>query len=539
MQKSSKIVDDIARLLSETEYLCSKNEIQTDMLRAAIEYFVRTPFANPTTTLTLLGNIREMAAQKIDFSVLLKAGVMLGMSSDYSRFLRVKNTIRARHRLEMKYVAELKNMLDLLQHEGFVGYICNLLAPSLYVTIIDKSITNYRRKILDSCELGIEHPNLIFYWDQMPDTFRILAPNLAPGGEALLKRDIVDAKWEDVVDRYYEEQMSRIKKILKIDTEQWRIEAIRSLEGELSVSICPVDSEIRCIQVEEDPFFRRSVFGSVVLFVDEDISAESENLVFISIYQKCVLNHGLHRVNRELEHYFAVKEKRMPNGKELENLRMKYYKFIRKAYPSEMAELSNSVEEPFVPRYLVGSPMHVREKPNVFHLKSRPYRADHAKNPYIEGKMLYDMQRKCYWLMPGSRLDIRAEDCKTCPCMKKLYEQASSTKCIAEHDVNASIPIKTENGDGEKNEPNIRKVKVTFVHKKIQVPSATLAAHMVLGYKRNGLDCWKNSQGQTLRAYLESIGHFPARKVSSRSASPPPEDQEEHQSVDSATPETR
>ena len=85
-------------LLGAIEYTCAKNGVATDMLRATVECFLRLPFTTPQTTLKLLESIREMAERKIDFSLLLKAGIMMGMSYDYSRFKKTKRLLTARNK---------------------------------------------------------------------------------------------------------------------------------------------------------------------------------------------------------------------------------------------------------------------------------------------------------------------------------------------------------------------------------------------------------------------------------------------------------
>ena len=72
--------------------------------------------------------------------------------------------------------------------------------------------------------------------------------------------------------------------------------------------------------------------------------------------------------------------------------------------------------------------------------------------------------------------------------MKSFFERESKLKNIVKKTI------------------TLDKQEVTFysVRKKIAVSSATFAAQLVLGYKRNGLKCWKNNLHQTLEEYKAS-----------------------------------
>lgn len=61
-------------------------------------------------------------------------------------------------------------------------------------------------------------------------------------------------------------------------------------------------------------------------------------------------------------------------------------------------------------------------------------------------------------------------------------------------------PDKTKSAKGQ--------VEVAFVRNKIKVNSPTLAAQLVLGYKRSGLTYWRNNKGKCLGDYLKEIGHL-------------------------------
>ena len=132
--------------------------------------------------------------------------------------------------------------------------------------------------------------------------------------------------------------------------------------------------------------------------------------------------------------------------------------------------------------------------------------------------MCYDAERKCYWLLPGTRLNsVDKKKLEIYPEMAALYKKARQERSIIIHRV---ANPKNNNDDAtpkEAEKTTFTRIEVVFVHRRILVPSASFAAHMVLGYKRNGLDCWKNTYGQTLREYLKSLEQTPEKEISSES----------------------
>ena len=109
---------------------------------------------------------------------------------------------------------------------------------------------------------------------------------------------------------------------------------------------------------------------------------------------------------------------------------------------------------------------------------------------HLRGKMFYDIKTDQCWLLPGSWLNLRLEQYtrNKFPTMKSFFDRESKLKNI----VKKTITLDEQ--------------EITFysVRKKIKVPSATFAAQLVLGYKRNGLKCWKNNLNQTLEEYKAS-----------------------------------
>lgn len=510
-------------LLGAIEYTCAKNGVATDMLRATVECFLRLPFTTPQTTLKLLESIREMAERKIDFSLLLKAGIMMGMSYDYSRFKKTKRLLTARNKQNKNNIKILNTMADTLKEKGYEAEILDT-APLLWCKISLEAILKYKRRASFSRNCGEWVPDAYFFWPKTHEQFRKIAEKIAPGSKLLFEKKIdFEAVFFAFIDKYLNWHIDRITEILSLDTTLWQINSSPIINDSFEITIEPVRTTPQFILVQEDPFLRKSVFGqNLAIGVDETMLTDHEQNSFIAIYQRCVLNHSLYHVKTELEHLFAVKNGRFPNANEASNLRNRYYQFIQHAYPTEMAQLSEHSEESPFPRFLAGPVMRVRDEPNVFFLQSRPYRKRNQPsndiNPYVVGKMCYDAERKCYWLLPGTRLNsVDKKKLEIYPEMAALYKKARQERSIIIHRV---ANPKNNNDDAtpkEAEKTTFTRIEVVFVHRRILVPSASFAAHMVLGYKRNGLDCWKNTYGQTLREYLKSLEQTPEKEISSES----------------------
>ena len=525
-------------MMHKVEYVCAKNGIATNLFKATLECFMRMPTTTPQTALQLLRSVHEMAQNGIDFVPLLNAGVVLGMSHDYSRFKSTKRQCIAHRKKNQQLRTELITMRDRLIDKKYKAEVLESESnPTLKVKIPIKEILFYKNWVVRSRQQGGWYHDAEIHWASTSDAFRRIAGKFAPGTNILNKDLDIEAAFDGLISQYCDWHIGLIKQILALDTTLWKIyrPSISHELGNVVLSIKPANTKPLMISLKNDPFLRRTPFKTTAIVLDGTTQGKDENLSFISIYQKCLFDHRSFRIKTELEHLFAVRNSRFPSANELEALRMRFYKVIRKAYPAEMTKLSESLEEPRLPRYLIGPEIHVHEKPNVFFLKSRPYtkKEDSCddRNPYIIGKLCYDVEKKSYCLMPGSRLNINEQNSSRLPkTMDEIYQKSRTSRSLVQKRVNIPGKISPSNP----NEP-VPQLTISFVHRKIMVPSASFAAQMVLGYKRNGLDCWKNAQGQTLREYLSSIGHSPARKVTPKSASDFPEDQEEHHSDGGST----
>lgn len=160
-------------------------------------------------------------------------------------------------------------------------------------------------------------------------------------------------------------------------------------------------------------------------------------------------------------------------------MQQKYYKFIKKSYSGDAQELLLKTNE-WIPNYYIRGPYHSFREKNMFFLKRRGSSPNRDKF-LEEGKLCCDKKSGKYWLMPLSRLSCNIEKVKQ-------VEYPNIVKFFQIH--RSAGNITREEGD------------FYAVRKKIEVKSPSLAAHLVLGYKRNGLTSWKNIDGLTLREFL-------------------------------------
>ena len=421
------------------------DDVSKGMLLAACDCLSRTPFTRPQTVFDLIESLRQMTEHQIDFSLLLKAGVMLGLSDSYSRFKK-----RKRKYFRSKMIAKkLKKILVTLQEHGF------------------------------RCELNTS---------ANPPELHIC------GGKSFAND---------------EERVQHIKEILKLDEHQWKIVSV-GLMNEDDLLILPwTKFETRI--VKDDLNVSRTGLGSSYAISSEKYEGH-ENLVFYAIYQDNLFDPAFYRIQDELHNYFCLKEGRYPNDDELEKLRMKYYRCIRKAYPQDITIQRPSVENPYPPRYMTEPTIQMGEHHNVFYLRRRPYavsrRIRDGKCPVATGKMVYNIKTKSYWLMPQTRIVIPNKEPNEYGALENLYKKEKDKKGIVELDVSSDFFTAKSPRDGMQEKKTTPKIKIAFVRKKIKVDSATLAVQLVLGYKRSGLDYWRNNKGKTLREYLQEIGHL-------------------------------
>ena len=193
-------------------------------------------------------------------------------------------------------------------------------------------------------------------------------------------------------------------------------------------------------------------------------------------------------VKKALESYFiATHNGRQPNNLELSALCQRYYRFIRKSYLSEdMCHDENLIDNREMKTVCLDT-MYLPGCKNVFYLHHG------KKKERNSATLIWNVKKNCCYLMRGSKL-------------------ANAVDNIEDWAVSDFIQKKLREKRLKKSTDGYYRVlKTTEVH------SPSLAAWLVCGYKRNGLNCWKNSQGKTLRDFLKSRNVGSASKLNSKS----------------------
>ena len=356
------------------------------------------------------------------------------------------------------------------------------------------------------------------FWEQLSQSQKRIAEAVSPDNLSDDPHCFLNA-FSLIIAKIEQNELKRVGDLLNLNSNEWRIEldplkksADTAHEILVSKTSSPDYQQFISTKID-NPYDRQSMgFPNMpgiphYVFNHKEFSEEME---FIAIYQNylCPIFGFRSPVKDALEHYFEVTTGKKPSKTELGTLHRRYYRFIRKAYPVPFASNENikaSIGRPETMRALTTFQPGRR---NVFYLTHGKGKKYQERN---HATLKYDVRNRRFWLVAGSQL-------------------ANDLDSIADSGVAVFI------------EQNLTRRKIQIladgsyrVLKKIEVKSASKAAWLVCGYKRNGLNCWENGQNQTLREYLTSIGHFPAKKVSSKSGSSHPENQEEHLSAGDST----
>lgn len=431
-----------------------KDVISAEMLQAAFNYLLRLPFINPPIVSDFLDNLKKMVECKIDFSPILKAGVLLGLSEEYSRFKRYikRNIIKKSQENKI-----LQEMLETVKKHGFDGEICS---SGLHITC--------------------------------PNEYKNVA-------EAILK----------------------IKTILTLDEKTWEIMNSEITAHTIGLTIYKRNLSLNAVLVKDKTFFHATGMGNNTYFFYNDKFADHENYVFYTIFQDHLLNPTFYRLKNMLYHYFCVKNGERPDNHQLEKLRMKYYRCIKKAYPRGVEIINTPVKNPDPPRYMEDPTIHMGNHPNIFYLSHRSYATASRRQAAPAGKLLYSLKDRSFFLMPGTRIVIpkyNPEGEFEYSATDKIYFSVLE-HYIVKHNINSELLTALNKTKSAKEHKNIL-VPVAFVRKKFKINSPTLAAQLVLGYKRSGLKLWRNNKGQCLGDYLKEIGHIEDTNSKSESIVP-------------------
>ncbi|MBS1453142.1 MAG: DUF4357 domain-containing protein, partial [Lentisphaeria bacterium] len=413
----------------------------------------------------------------------LKAGILAGQFPDYPYYKKMKQKQFQASNGVKRYLEVLQKMKEALarkwpegRYEAEISILNN--TPYLNIDITDADwLWQLKDKFLTANQGESDRNNLISYWKRLSLDKKKIAEKLNPSNEKLCENycDFL-AVWNDVQSSFIYKSMLEIKEFLQITEDEWNC----VIGTTASISIFAKNAPSTFMPMKLDPVRSALPLLSEVFISKEDY-IEKRNYHFILIFQKSIFDHDMYRTETLLKEYFAQKHGKEPTSEELRCLQLQYYKFIKKNYGIDAQELSLKINELTLDSYIRG-PYHFSQEKSIFFLRRREDGSDDDKLRE-EGKLRYDMKSGKYWLMPLSRLSSNIEKIKRTeyPNIAKFYQRYRTAG-------------------------NITKEKGGFyaVRKKIEVKSSSFAAHLVLGYKRNGLTSWKNIDGLTLGEFLAS-----------------------------------
>lgn len=480
-QKEKQKIKEIRFLVAKIECLSFENGINPALFRHVLSCFCRTPFVKDDGITSFLKIIYALISQNLDYSLLLKAGILTGQFPDYPYYKKMKRKLALEDNRAKRYLKVLQDMKEKLErkwpegkYEAEISILNNV--PYLNIDITDADwLWQLKDKFSTANRGESDRNNLVNYWKRLSLDKKKIAKELNPANEKLYKNYLnFLAVWDEVRNSFIGERMLKIKEILQINEDEWNCR----IDSTASISIFAKNVPSTFIPMKLDPVRSDLPLLSEVFIAKKDY-IEKRNYHFISIFQKSIFDHGMYSTESLLKEYFAQKYGKTPTEKEFKCLQQQYYKFIKKSYGSDAQELLSKINE-WVPNYYIRSPYRGLREKNMFFLRrcgSRPNRDKSLE----EGKLCCDKKSGKYWLMPLSRLSCNIEKIKQVeyPNIVKFFR----IHCSAGN-------ITREEGD------------FYAVRKKIEVKSPSLAAHLVLGYKRNGLTSWKNIDGLTLREFL-------------------------------------
>ena len=482
--------NSIREMYQYIKKIAFNKKISLETLLPAIHCYARSPQVTPEKMIHLLENIIKMIESGVDISCILEAGTFFGMSYDYIKFEQEKRIVSAERWKSEKIIEELEKMksklngADKLLDIPFSMEIRDgIKTPSLIFNFDIKSLDGYYKSMyMDNKDFQI------WCWNQLPESFKTIVTKLKRK-KPFRKGKNFELLYQTSLNSFEQEIIDQLQAKIEIDHTRWHVDKQNFMNTSTFLTVS-YREEPHSLRIAEDPDTPTSIGGTKTYWFDR--IERNEIWAFVSIYQKHIFERNLFGIKDELKRFFVAQNGRTPNDTEYENLRYRYYRVIRELYSREMFELAEYEEKSVQREYIAGLPITTKTEPAIFYLNSRPYKKEEKINivNHLRGKMFYDIKTDQCWLLPGSWLNLRLEQYtrNKFPTMKSFFERESKLKNI----VKKTITLDEQ--------------EITFysVRKKIKVPSATFAAQLVLGYKRNGLKCWKNNLNQTLEEYKAS-----------------------------------
>ena len=479
-------LNEIRSLIANVEYISYQHGIYPALFRLVLQCMCRAPFASYSTIIEFIKMIRLLAEADKDYNLLLKASILTGQFPDYrlykhkkqKKLKKAKDSARIQQELE-----EFKKRLNCPDAR---------VASNMLIIPVDTRWVNRMETNFHSAKRRTEkRADYHIFWKHLSSWQKKIAEKYSPehldnSGDYVLYRDLVRCK---VVNRRKEEIQER----LALNSKDWDISSNISIYSDSIVTISSKhyhDFNIESTK-NKNPYDTdreaEAIFSSGFVIYDHP---ETEEFKFISIYQNHLFSKTdkMVPVKKALESYFiATHNGRQPDNLELSALCQRYYRFIRKSYLSkDMCHDENLIDNREMKTVCLDT-MYLPGYKNAFYLY-------HGKKK--EGNsatLIWNIKKNCCYLMKGSKL-------------------ANTVDAIEDWAISNFIQKKLREKRLRKSADGCYRVlKTTEVH------SPSLAAWLVCGYKRNGLSCWKNSQGKTLRDFLKSRNVGSASKLNSKS----------------------
>ena len=522
LEKSRKLYDNNLKIRD----LLKKNKQghKEGWFISTIACFMRMPLISYEEVMRLQGTIIKMLESNIDCSLLLKAGLLTGGSYDRILYKKERQAEEIWRKPDYKtQMYELKQMKTTLEQNFSKGCYSKINSdlngyPNLCIKL-GADVLGLQKAIIDSGEKQEVTSYWSLYWNRLPLSLQKKAIKLRPIKKIKSIQKLISKGWLDSeiykCAIYYR---NKIEEILNISSDEWDLSLAPygTSDDTFIFTIASSEKNYACKIINSQGLFDDYVdqpFGGNAGYIIKKCN-DSKYIQFLKIHNKCLMDHEVFKVKEELKRILVAKNGYKPTDAQFNSLKQEYYTFINKIYPTHSAlkELDFAQYSYFLPE---------QEKINLFgsidptlSLFALEHPSDHG---LLVGRLLYDKRTNKYKIRKGSTI-----------CFKKANRCNSSDKTIDNFfgiKYKDDNPMEITRKHLEKKEIDDDNFCYYIVKRDAPVSSSTLAAHLVLGYKRNGLDCWKNYNGDTLRKYLKSIKCPPKRRVKTRFVSIAPADQ--------------
>ena len=237
-EKKEKEQEETYELLSSADkvtYKGSKKGIDPAMFSLMLQCLCRTPMGSTQKLTEIIKMVECLIDAGLDYSLLLKAGILMGRFPDYQRAKKKRHQQYARTREEQKTNEELREFKKKIPDERM--YIQDGYADIL----IDIHWLGRLRSILFDNNDSPEEKEQRYQkkWTLLPMENRKLAEALSPEKFDFnnLNLESFDQCWNKIICYLQEEKMQSIQKSLNLDTNIWTFEISTTSYSECHISL--------------------------------------------------------------------------------------------------------------------------------------------------------------------------------------------------------------------------------------------------------------------------------------------------------------